>query len=173
MYIRVDTPGLTRLARDMRRAGGRDLSNELARSLRTHIKPLVPVLRSAIRATSSKGLTRSRKSVEERPLGLREAEARGVQVKVSFSGRSPGVGLRIDPRLFPEGSKTVISYREGVRSRWRVRNWKSARRREDWHSQRAVPAFFPTIRPRVEPVRAAVARDVEAAVDRATGAGLL
>lgn len=170
MYVRVDHDGLARLARDLRRAGRRDVVRDLQKSLRTHIKPLVPEVRAAIRATSSKGHTRSRRSVEARPLGLREAEARGVQIKVSLAGRNAGVGIRIDPRHFPEGSKQLPLLRETSGwKRWRSPNWG----RNQWKAQHTAKAFYPTIIRHVPDIQRKIKHDMEQLVARMVGEGVL
>lgn len=165
MDIRIDADGLTRLTRDLRRAGRRQIPRDLQRSLRRHVAPLVPAVRAAIRATPSHGRPRSSRSVTKRPHGLRDAEARGVQTVARLSTRAAALGVRITPRLFPAGSKSVVLYREGVRGPWRARNWG----RDDWHVQPAHPAFYPTIRPRLPTIRERVERDVTDLIERLSG----
>lgn len=170
MYIRMDTEGLERFARDMRRAGRTDLNKELLKVMRRRVKPLVPELRSAIRASPSTGKPRTTKAVEKRPRGLRDCEARGVQVKASLSARFAGVTLRIDNRHFPPGQKALPKYREGAKSPWRSPNWG---RSSDWKSQRAVPVFYPTIRAREPAISAELIGDISEFIDRATREGAL
>lgn len=163
MYINVNSAGLRRLSRDLRRAGEQNRNRELARAMRQELKPLVAPVRAAIRATPGGQATRTAASLQARPRGLRDAEARGVLVKVTLSGRSAQAAIRIATRHFPEGSKSVIAYREGVAGQWRVRNWG----RSDRHVQRPHPAFYPTLNPLVpgasERIEARVAETVEAA----------
>jgi hypothetical protein len=169
MYINVDSAGLRRLARDLRRAGETSRNRELAKALRKELKPVVAPIRAAIRATPSMGNTRTPASREARPRGLRDGEARGVVVKVILSSRGAEASVRIATRHFPFGSKSVIAYREGVIDRWRVRNWG----RDDWHVQRAHPAFFPTLEPLIPGVSERVEAQVSDTVDAALRDGHL
>lgn len=185
MYIRMDTEGLARFARDMRRAGRRDLNRELLKALRKRVKPMVPEIKAAIlsgpshaapvltpsgRRSRRRGTaTRSAASRERRVRGLRDAEARGVQVKASLSAGFAGVSLRIDPRHFPDGQKALPMYREGVKRPWRSPNWG----RDDWKTQAAHPAFYPTIERRLPQISAELIAEISEFVERATREGSL
>lgn len=169
MYIRLDSDGLRRLARDMRRAGQRDRNRDLAKALRKELKPLVAPVRAAIRGSPGGDTHRTAKSLEARPRGLRDNEARGVVTKVTLSGRGAEASIRISTRYFPPGSRSVVAYREGVQTRWRVRNWG----REDFHTQRAHPTFFATLEPRIPQVAEAIATQVAQTVDEAMRDGHL
>ena len=169
MYIRIDHAGLRRLSQDLRRARQTDRNRELAKAFRKELRPLVPEVRAAIRATPSKGMRRSRVSVAERPLGLREAMARGVVVKVGLSGRNATAAIRIASRHFPRGSKGLAAYREGATRPHRARNWG----RDDWHGQPAHPAFFPTIQPRIPQISQRITVEVTTAVERAVREGFI
>jgi hypothetical protein len=163
--IELRTSDLQRLARDFRAAGRRDLQREMLREMRQAVRPIVPQVKAAIRATPSRtGDQRTRKARAERPRSLRDAMARGVQARASLTGRQVGVRIRIDPRHFPEDEKSLPRYHQGVRSRWRSRNWG----RDEWKTQRPYPVFFETIRPHVPRVQSALRRIVNDYTDRLT-----
>lgn len=181
----MNTDGLSRFAHDMRRAGRADLNKQLLKAMRKELKPLVPEVRAAILSgpSNSAPLTtpsgrpsrrqgsapRSAGSQDKRTRGLRDAEARGVQVKASLSGRFAGISIRIDPRHFPDGQKALPMYREGVKGPWRSPNWG----REDWKTQAAHPAFFPTVERRAPAISARLIEEFTEAVHRATREGSL
>lgn len=151
MQVTVSSTQLSDLARDLRRAGRKDVVKEAGQRMRALMKPLVPEVRAAYRAAPSHtGRQRSVRAVAERPRGLRDAAARGVQIKVSFSGKFAGVRLRVDTRHFPDGQKHLVQYWEGTLPRWRSPNWG----RDEWKTQPPHPVFYPTIRPHIPRVRA-------------------
>lgn len=168
MEVSVTSRDLADLGRDLKRAGQKDLNKEAARLLRKEVQPIIPEIRQRIR--SIPGGTedlRSAKARSERPRRLRDATARGVQVKVSLSGKHAGVRLRVDTRHFPAGEKNLPKYLEGTMPRWRSPSWGH----DPWKTQRAHPYFFPTIRPHVPQVQAGVMRIVSDISDRVMRGG--
>lgn len=156
MHVSVSSRELSDLARDLRRAGRKDVTKEAGKRMRQLLQPAVPEVRAAVRAIPSHtGHQRSVRAVQERPRGLRDATARGVQIKVSFSGKFAGVRLRVDTRHFPDGQKHLPQYLEGTLARWRSPNWG----RDQWKQQPAHPFFYPTIRPHIPRVQAGL-RDI-------------
>jgi hypothetical protein len=166
MDVQIRRGDLQNLARDFRDAGRRDLGRDMLKALRAEVKPIVPQVRSAIRSSpSATGTQRSGKALEARPRGLRDAMARGVQMKASLTGIQAGVRLRIDARHFPDGEKHLPKYREGVMARWRAPSWGH----DPWKTIQPVPRFYPTIRPHIPRVRAGVGRIYLEYVDRLGG----
>lgn len=158
MQVQVLSPDLERLVRDAHRAGQRELIKDVSKGIRDELRPVVVEVRQVVRAQPSHaGRHRSRRAVQERPRGLRDAVARGVQMKVNLSGRQIGVRLRVDPRHFPDGQKDLPQLLEGTRPRWRSPNWG----RDEWKTQHPHPYFFDTIRPHVPRVQAAVLREFD------------
>lgn len=160
MEMRVLSPDLERLVRDARQAGQREAIKGVSRGIRTELRPVVDEIRVKVRAQPSHtGNQRSGISKVERPRGLRDATARGVQMKVNLSGRQVGVRLRVDTRHFPRGSRNLPKYLEGMPGfeRWRSPNWG----RDQWKTQHPHPYFFDTIRPHVPRVQAAVLREFD------------
>lgn len=155
MQVTVSSRELSDLARDLRRAGKRGVTTEAGRRMRRLVQPIVPEMRSAYHAVPSARSPRSAKAVRDRPRGLRDATARGVQIKMSFSGKYAGVRIRVDPRHFPDKQKKLPKYLEGIIGTWRSPNWG----RDDRKVQRPHPVFYPTIRRHAPRVRAGL-RDV-------------
>lgn len=154
MQFSVTSDDLRDMGRRMRQSGQKDLRREMLKRMRAPVQRLVPDVKSAVRSTpgSSAG-ERSRKSLAERPRSLRDAIARGVQVKSSLSGKYVGVRIRVDTRHLPDGSKALPQYLEGTRSRWRHPIYGH----DPWVAQRSHPYFYPTIRAHVPAIQAQVA----------------
>lgn len=168
MEVSVTSRDLTQLGQDLRRAGQKDLTKEALRYLRKEVQPLVPQIRQQIRSIpSGTDHLRSAKARAARPRTLRDATARGVQVKASLSGKYAGVRLRVDTRHFPDGEKNLPKYLEGTIPRWRSPSWGH----DPWKTQRAHPYFFATIRPHVPQVQAGVMKIVNDISERVMRSG--
>lgn len=166
MQVSVSSRELSDLARDLRRAGRRDVTKEAGKRARELLKPVVPEIRNAVRNTPGRaGHQRSARAVADRPRGLRDATARGVQIKVSFSGQYAGVRLRVDTRHFPDGQKHLPKYLEGIYERWRSPNWG----RDEWKQQQSHPFFYVTVRPHVPRVRAGMREIADGMADELGG----
>lgn len=166
--LSVSSRDLERLAKDLRKAGRKDLQKEALRSMRKKVQPIAPEIRRAVRATP--GGTNDRRSAKARaarPRRLRDATARGVQVKASLSGKYAGVRLRVDTRHFPDGEKHLPKYLEGTLPRWRSPNWG----RDQWKQQRPRPYFYVTIRPHIPEVTAEIAKIIDDVSDELTRGG--
>lgn len=163
MEVTIRSSDLYDMGRAMRAAGRRDLAKEAGQRMRATLRPVVPEVRSAVRATpGGTGHLRSARSRQERPRDLRDAVARGVQIKVSLSKNFAGVRLRVDTRHLPDGQKHLPQYLEGTLPRWRSKDWG---REDEWKQQRAHPYFYPVVRrhiPRVQAELAAIVRDYTA-----------
>lgn len=166
MNVTVSSNDLARLGRDLQRAGRKDLKKEALKRMRRRVQPIVPEIRRAVRATpGGTSDLRSVKARAARPRRLRDATARGVQVKASLTGKYAGVRLRIDPRHFPDGERHLPKYLEGTLPRWRSPNWG----RDQWKQQRPHPYFFVTIRPHIPSVQTEVATIISEIMDEIGG----
>lgn len=166
MHVSVTSNDLNRLGRDLKAAGRKDLQKEALKRMRRKVEPIRPEIQRAVRATpGGTEHLRSKKARSERPRRLRDATARGVQVKASLSGKYAGVRLRVDPRHFPEGEKHLPKYLDGALPRWRSPNWG----RDQWKQQRPHPYFFVTIRPHIPAVQAEVAKIIKETMDEIGG----
>jgi hypothetical protein len=169
MPVNVDIKGeaeLKRLARDLKTAGRGDVVKNTARRMRQEMKPIVPDMRRQIRAIPSHGDDeRSKRSIQDRPRGLRDAAARGVQVKVSLSGSKVSARIRIDPRHFPPGQKALPKLLDGTKPSWKHPTYGH----KPNVVQRPHPFFRQTIHRHEGPVRAAMQKvlaDMAAALDK-------
>lgn len=166
MQVSVTSNDLNRLGRDLRAAGRKDLQKEALKRMRRRVQPIVPDIKRAVKATpGGTDDLRSRKARATRPRRLRDATARGVQVKASLSGKYAGVRLRVDTRHFPDGEKHLPKYLEGTLSRWRSPSWGH----DPWKTQRPHPYFFVTIRPHIPGVQADVAKVISETMDELGG----
>lgn len=170
MDVSVTSRDLARLSQDLKRAGRKDLCKASMQGLRKTVQPIVPEIRRAVKATP--GTTsdqRSAKARAARPRDLRDAVARGVQVKASLTGKFAGVRLRVDTRHLPDGEKNLAKYLEGTLPRWRSPSWGH----DPWKTQRPHPYFFVTIRPHLPRVRAEIAKVLDDVSDElARGGGI-
>ncbi|WP_141579656.1 hypothetical protein [Actinomadura sp. WMMA1423] len=166
MHVSVSSRDLARLGRDLQRAGRKDLKKEALKRMRRSVQPIAPEIKRAVKATpggTSEG--RSVAARAARPRRLRDATARGVQVKASLTGKYAGVRLRVDTRHFPDGEKNLPKYLEGTLPRWRSPSWGH----DPWKVQRAHPYFFVTIRPHIPAVQAEVAKVIKETMDELGG----
>lgn len=155
--VSVSSGDLVDLARSLRRLeNGKELRKQLRRDITKEVKPMVPAVRSRVKALPSKGESRRR----GRP-GLRASTAKATRLQAQMSGRFAGVTVRVDPKKMPSGMHNLPAYLEGREpfQRWRSPNF--GRRSDSWKTQPAHPYFYAIAR-RYEPV---AARAVEAAVD--------
>lgn len=166
MTVSVSSRDLARLGRDLQRAGRKDLKKAALKSLRREVQPIVPEIRRAVKATpGGTGEERSVRARAARPRGLRDATARGVQVKASLTGKYAGVRLRVDTRHFPDGQTNLPKYLEGTLPRW----YSPTFGHDPKKVQRPHPYFFVTIRPHLPQVKAGIAKIVSETFDELGG----
>lgn len=113
----VGTGDLHDLARDLRRAGGEDVTDRLRRGLREAARPLAPLARSAILSMPSKGQNARRGKPS-----TRAQMARAVTTSVRLTGKSPRVGVYVAPRKMPSGKWSLPGYFERVPGKERLRH---------------------------------------------------
>lgn len=141
---------LKRLAADLKKQGQGEARKAMSKRMRDTVKPIPPEMRRKIRALPSSGEPRSEKAVQTRPRGLRDATARGVQIKVSLTGNHPGVRIRVDTRHFPQGQHALPKYLNGTIPRWRHPTYGH----DPWVTQVAHEYFENTIAPHLPKVKA-------------------
>lgn len=172
MDVQIRSGDLEQVVRDIRKVDGAELIKHAAIGIRHELVPVIAEIKQKVkevpsnsaRARTARGRPRahagrSAKSVAARPRGLRDATARGVQMKVHLSSKRIDVRLRVDPRHFPEGEKNLPKLLEGMPgyTRWRSPNWG----RDEWKTQRPHPYFFDTIRPHIPRVAARIEREFD------------
>ena len=172
MQFEVASTDLQRLGKELKRSGKKDLQKETLKRMRAPVQKLVPDVRSAVRALpgSSTG-ERSARSLAERPRSLRDAVARGVQVKSSLSGKYVGIRIRVDPRHLPRGSKALPKYLEGTKRPWRHPTFGRRDNPKDWQQQRPHPYFYPTIHAHIPAIKAQIAEIVQEITKKITEGG--
>lgn len=157
----VDSAQLRMLSRDLRRiAGGKERAKVLRKELREIAKPIVPLVRAAIRAIPSKGQSAARRRPKP---SLRRLLARSVTLQVRPTGRRAGVSVFMNPRRMPDGTKSLASYFEGTPRYSRLRHPVMGNR-QVWVNQRAHPYFSRTVGASQAQAKAAMDRVVEATI---------
>lgn len=121
---------LTRIARELRKMDDREVLKRFRKELRTAARPLVPAVRASIRKIPS-----------SRPYsadGLRGQMSRATTLQVKTTGKQASVVIRVDGRKMPPKAKSVQSYMEGIKPRWRHpvfgHDW--------WVQQQPNPYFY-------------------------------
>lgn len=129
--MRVEIKGtgeFRQLAKDLKQAGRGDLRRELAKSMKTGVKPIEDEMKSNVLGLASAGsrggasarakragalLRRKKirndkaKMAAHRASGLRAAAARTVKTKVLMGARSASVQIRSDSKAMPWGQKAL------------------------------------------------------------------
>jgi|SRR3954470_5691820 hypothetical protein len=128
---------LRRLARDLRRAGGRQAINaELRRELLIVGRKGAAAVRASVRATSSQG-----QSGRAGRASLRGKIARATEATVRSTGTRPGVKVWVNPGRMPDRERLLPAYYEGDISPWRHPTF-GRRSRGQWATQRPHPYFW-------------------------------
>ena len=155
--VSVTGDALAELARALRRVeGGKELRKQLRRDLTKELKPMVPAVRSKVKALPSKDESKRR----GRP-GLRKSTARATRLQAQMSGNRAGVTVRVDPRKMPPGMHNLPAYLEG---RPPFRPWRSpyfGRIDDPWKEQPSHPYFYAIARRYERPAQVAVAAAVD------------
>jgi hypothetical protein len=135
-------------------ADGKELRAELRTGLRDILKPIVPEVRAAYRASPSMGHGGMSRAQMARP-DLRALLAKATRVEVKLTGRQAGARIRVDGRKMPSGLRGLPKAWEAEGgARWRHPAW--GRRRDPWIQQRPRPLFYRIVEPHAEPAARAV-----------------
>ena len=135
MSIRLkDSGDLRRVSRELRRMDNPEIKKRFRKELRAAAAPLVPRVRSSIRAIpSERGYS---------PQGLRGQMAKATRLEVRTTGKQAGVAIRVDGRKMPAHMKSLPSMVEG-KKRWRHPVYGN---REVWVTQTRRPYFYNVVR---------------------------
>ncbi|MBT2213458.1 hypothetical protein [Actinomadura sp. NEAU-AAG7] len=136
-----DLRALSRLLR--RQADGKDRLKAMRAELRTAAAPMVPAVRSAIRAIPNSSTTQRSRAGRRRPT-MRASLARAVTLQVRTGGKRAGVALFMNPRKMPDGLKAMPAYFEGTPGYQRFRHPVFGA--DVWVTQRPHPYFTRTVR---------------------------
>lgn len=141
---------LRRISRELKRMDRPEILKRFRKELRAVAKPLVPKVRTSIRAIPS-----------QRPFaadGLRGQLSRATRVEVRTAGGKAGVAIRVDGRKMPNHQKALPSYMEGLKKPWRHPVFGS---REVWVAQQPPhPYFYSALREAGPAARVAVDRAI-------------
>jgi hypothetical protein len=129
-------------------ADGKVLRKELTDGFRGVLKPMVPEVRAAFKASPSMGHGGMSKAQQSRP-DLRALLAKATRVEVKLTGRAAGARIRLDGRRMPSGLRGIPKAWEGeAGARWRHPAW--GRRTDAWIQQRPRPIFYKNVAPKAE-----------------------
>lgn len=147
MSIRLQDSGdLRRVSRELRAMDNKEITKRFRKELRAAARPLVPKVKSAIRAIpSSEGYSAD---------GLRGNLAKATRLEVKTTGKQAGVAIRVDGRKMPAHMKSLPAMVEG-RKKWRHPVFGN---REVWVTQTREPYFYKTVRAAGPAARRAVNR---------------
>lgn len=124
---------LRRISRELRRMDSPEIKKRFRKELRAAARPLVPKVRTAIRAVPS-----SRSYSAD---GLRGQLSKATRLEIKTAGREAGVALRVDGRKMPSHMKSLPAMVEG-KKRWRHPVYGN---RENWVNQSNKPYFYKTV----------------------------
>ncbi|WP_262059664.1 hypothetical protein [Streptomyces sp. STR69] len=125
---------LRRISRELRRMDSPEIKKRFRKELRSAARPLVPKVRTAIRAIPS-GRSYSAD-------GLRGQLSKATRLEIKTAGKEAGVALRVDGRKMPAHMKSLPAMVEGTK-RWRHPVYGN---RENWVNQGREPYFYKTVR---------------------------
>lgn len=147
--MRVDTANkLSRLARDLREAGHKELRKKLLKELRSAGKPVVKDVRAAVAATPSAGV-RGGRTAHQGGAGLRATIAKATGMSISTSGNA-SIRIRVNNKRVEPA--TLPKYLDGELSRfssWRHKTFGKDEfkdGRSAWFPQSSHPYFFTTVK---------------------------
>lgn len=132
---------LRRISRELRKMDDKELKKRLSKELRAAAKPLVPLVRTAIRAIPS-----SRAYSAD---GLRGQMSKAVKTEVKTSGKQAGVNIRVDGRKMQNKKGALPAYMEGSKKPWRHPVYGNT---SVWAVQPSKPYFYKTLRPKAGPL---------------------
>lgn len=136
-----DLRDLSRMLR--RQADGKERLKAMRTELRTAAAPLVPAVRSAIRAIPNSSNAQRSRAGRRRP-GMRDALARAVALQVRTGGRRAGVSIYMNPRRMADGTKSLPGYFEATPRYTRFRHPVFGT--DTWVTQRPHPYFTRTVK---------------------------
>lgn len=156
----LDSKDLKDLNRAFKKAAdGKELRAELRTGLRNVLRPMVPEVRAAFRASPSMGHGGMSRAQASRP-DLRVLLAKATHVEVKLTGRFAGARIRVDGRRMPDRLKGIPKAWEGeAGARWRHPTWGN---RNVWVQQRSRSLFYRIMAPKAEPA----AKEVEQIANR-------
>jgi hypothetical protein len=140
-------------------ADGKALRKELTDGMRNVLRPMVPEVRAAFKASPSMGHGGMSHAQANRA-DLRALLAKATRVEVKLTGRAAGARIRVDGRKMPSGLRGIPKAWEGEGgARWRHPTWGN---RQSWVQQRPRPLFYRIVAPKAE----GAAKEIERIANR-------
>jgi hypothetical protein len=121
---------LARITRELRRMDDKELLARFRKELRAAARPVVPLVRSSIRAIPS--------SRPYSAAGLRGRMSASTALEIKTTGRQAAAIIRVDGRKMPAQAKALAAYMEGSKPRWRHPVYG----RDVWVVQPPHPYFY-------------------------------
>jgi hypothetical protein len=151
----LDSKDLKDMARAFKGvADGKALRKELTDGMRHVLRPMVPEVRAAFKASPSMGHASMARGSRNRQ-DLRGLLAKATRIEVKLTGKSAGARIRVDGRRMPDRLKGIPKAWEAeAGARWRHPVYG---RRDTWVQQRPRPLFYRIVAPRAE----LAAREIE------------
>jgi hypothetical protein len=138
---------LVRITRELRRMDDKELLKRFRKELRAAARPVVPLVRSSIRAIpSSRPYTAA---------GLRGRMSASTALEIKTRGKQAAAIIRVDGRKMPAKAKALAAYMEGSKPRWRHPVYGHTDR---WVQQPSHPYFYRLMAIAGRSTRAAVNR---------------
>src|SRR6266545_811460 len=128
-------------------ADGKALRKELTSGLRNVLRPIVPEVRAAFKASPLMGHGGMSHAQADRA-DLRALLAKATRIEVKLTGKQAGARIRVDGRRMPSGLRGLPKAWEAEGgARWRHPTWGN---RQRWVQQRSRPLFYRIVAPRAE-----------------------
>lgn len=141
---RNQSDDLRELSRTLRQqVDGKERLKAMRAELKTAAAPMVPAVRSAIRAIPNTSNAQRSRAGRRRP-GMRTALARAVTLQIRMSGRRAGVSIYMNPRRMADGTKSLPGYFEATPKYTRFRHPVFGN--DAWVAQRPQPYFTRTVK---------------------------
>lgn len=156
----LDSKDLKTLAKAFKGvADGKALRKELTDGMRGVLRPMVPEVRAAFKASPSEGHGSASKARQAAP-DLRGLLAKATRIEVKLTGRAAGARIRVDGRRMPSGLRGIPkAWEHEAGARWRHPVFG---RRDTWVQQRPRPLFYRIVAPKAE----RAAREIEQIANR-------
>ena len=126
-----DGGDLRRISRKLRKMDQKEILKRFRKDLRAAAAPLVPAVRTSIRAIPSKRAYSA--------TGLRGRLSRATALEVKTVGNKAGVTIRVDGRKMPAHMKALPAYMEGKKKPWRHPVYGNT---NNWVAQQPPKPYF-------------------------------
>jgi hypothetical protein len=152
-----DGGDLRRISRELRKMDQKEILKRFRKDLRAAAAPLIPAVRTSIRAIPSKRAYSA--------TGLRGRLSRATTLEVKTAGARANVKIIVTGRKMPDHQKALPAYMEGKRKPWRHPVYGN---KNNWVQQQPPSPYFykvveakgPAIRAVINHTIANITRDI-------------